>query len=79
MRKALGPTLLALMLSTGLATDALAQTENQVAQEETENGGDDGSGKLGLLGLLGLAGLAGLARRDRPAAPDTRPGGGAVR
>ncbi len=63
MRKMVGSTLLALTLSTGLATDALADTE--VAQAGTEEDGGDDSGKWGLAGLLGLAGLAGLARRDR--------------
>ncbi len=62
MRRMVGSTLLALSLSTGLSTDALADT--QVAQAGTEEDGDD-SGKWGLAGLLGLAGLAGLARRDR--------------
>ncbi len=63
VRKIVGSTLLALALSTGLATDALADTP--VAQAETEDDGGDGSGKWGLVGLLGLGGLAGLARRDR--------------
>ncbi len=63
MRKIVGSTLLALSLSTGLATDALADT--QVAQAQTEDDGGDDNGRWGLAGLLGLAGLAGLARRDR--------------
>jgi len=51
------------MLSMGIGTAAMAETNSAApqAQVETENE-DDGSSKLGLIGLVGLLGLAGLFR-----------------
>ena len=64
MRKALASGALALLLTLGGGTAAVAQTGTNTGTEQTTN--DDGdSGRWGLLGLLGLTGLAGLARRDR--------------
>ena len=61
---------LALVLSMGLATAAVADTDGSVtAQEQTNADNDNGdTGLWGLLGLLGLAGLAGLKRDDRHSA-----------
>jgi hypothetical protein len=73
MRKAIASAGLAALLSMGIGTAAVAQTDTvddvQAQAEETAN--DDDNGKWGLLGLGGLLGLAGLARRGggRSSAP----------
>lgn len=65
MRKALASAGLAAILSMGIGTAAVAQT-NSVAAQATEVEDDDDSfieDNLGLAGLLGLLGLLGLTGR----------------
>ena len=68
MKKAIGSACLAGLLSMGMGTAAMAQTNTtQPATKESDN-----SGKIGLVGLAGLLGLAGLAKRDRRDDRDNR-------
>lgn len=64
VRKAIASVGLAAVLSMGIGTAAVADT-NIVEAAQAESDDDSDNGLWGLAGLLGLAGLAGLVRRDR--------------
>lgn len=74
MRKAMASVGLAALLSMGIGTAAVAQTnsvsagQTQVEAETDDDGFFEGD-KLGLLGLVGLLGLLGLARGGGGKAP----------
>jgi hypothetical protein len=65
MRKALASAGLAAILSMGIGTAAVAQTNSVAAQTEAVEDDDDSfiEDNLGLAGLLGLLGLVGLTGR----------------
>ena len=63
MKKRLAVLALTAALGVGATSPVAAAETFRVAQEETEDDGDN-SGWIGLLGLAGLAGLLGLRRRD---------------
>jgi hypothetical protein len=61
-KKALGTSLLLLLVSGSVGPVAAQTTADQTTTREVK---DDGFDEWGLLGLLGLAGLMGRKRRDR--------------
>jgi hypothetical protein len=77
MRKAIASVGLAVMLSLGIGTAAVAQE----APDTTEEASEDDGFQWGILGLGGLLGLAGLARGgggggSKPGKPGKAPRGG---
>lgn len=65
VRKAIASAGLAAVLSMGIGTAAVADTNIVEAAQAESDDDSDNTGLWGLTGLLGLAGLAGLVRRDR--------------
>jgi MYXO-CTERM domain-containing protein len=80
MRKAIASAGLAALLSMGIGTAAVAQTDpvEDVQAQAEETADDSDSGNWGLLGLGGLLGLAGLARRGGGGRSSSAPRGGSA-